>query len=248
MDFELARDMVLNSTKDQRNELNGYGIGTLSEKTVHAILKRYYEPDTDYHEIPIKGCVADIFRDNRIYEIQTANFNKLRTKLDRFLPEYEVTVVYPIVHTKYLIWVDPETGKMSGRRKSPKTGDFTDAFYELYKIKSYLGHRNLNIDLVMMDVEEYRLLNGWSQDRKRGSCRYDRIPYAITGEMHIECSQDYIQFLPYELPDEFTSLDYEKTAHISEYNARTGINILKYLELIDEIGRKGRRKLYIVKD
>ena len=37
------------------------GIGTLSEKTVHAVMKNYYAPDTDMHEIPIENFVADIF-------------------------------------------------------------------------------------------------------------------------------------------------------------------------------------------
>ena len=40
MDFEKAKNAVLESTKEQRNELNGWGIGTHSEKTVHAVLKR----------------------------------------------------------------------------------------------------------------------------------------------------------------------------------------------------------------
>lgn len=31
------------------------GIGTLSEKTVHAVMKNYYAPDTDMHEIPIEN-------------------------------------------------------------------------------------------------------------------------------------------------------------------------------------------------
>ena len=37
------------------------GIGTLSEKTVHAVLKYYYEPDSSHHEIPLEKSVADIF-------------------------------------------------------------------------------------------------------------------------------------------------------------------------------------------
>ena len=37
------------------------GIGTLSEKTVHAVMKNYYAPDTDMHEIPIENFVADIY-------------------------------------------------------------------------------------------------------------------------------------------------------------------------------------------
>lgn len=41
------------------------GIGTLSEKTVHAIFKDYYEPDEDHQEIPIENYVADIYKDGR---------------------------------------------------------------------------------------------------------------------------------------------------------------------------------------
>ena len=37
------------------------GIGTLSEKTVHAVLKYYYEQDQSHHEIILEKSVADIF-------------------------------------------------------------------------------------------------------------------------------------------------------------------------------------------
>ena len=62
------------------------GIGTLSEKTVHAVMKNYYAPDTDMHEIPIENFVADIFTGQEIIEIQTRAFYKMRRKLDAFLP------------------------------------------------------------------------------------------------------------------------------------------------------------------
>ena len=102
--FESAKNKII-GIKRNRN-----GIGTLSEKTVHAILKNYYEPDEDYHEIPVNGYVADIYRDGNIIEIQTANFNKLRNKLDVFLNDYQVTVVYPMPYIKWLSWLDEETG------------------------------------------------------------------------------------------------------------------------------------------
>ena len=76
------------------------GIGTLQEKTMHAVLKRFYEPNHTHQEIRINGYVADIFRDNEIIEIQTGSFNAMRKKLDTFLEEYPVTIVYPIIHTK----------------------------------------------------------------------------------------------------------------------------------------------------
>jgi hypothetical protein len=73
------------------------GIGTLSEKTVHAVMKNYYAPDTDMHEIPIENFVADIYTGQEIIEIQTRAFNKMRRKLDAFLPLYPVTFIqFPI--------------------------------------------------------------------------------------------------------------------------------------------------------
>lgn len=248
MDFHAALNKVMESTKEQRNIQNGWGIGTLSEKTLHAVLKRYYEPDEDYHEVPVEGMVADIYRDGKIIEIQTANFQKLRKKLERFLPEYKVTVVYPIPYEKYLIWIDEETGSLSKRRKSPVTGNYYRAFYELYKIKSYLTSGNLSFRFVLLNMDEFRLLNGWSRDRKKGSVRYDRIPTELVGELSVDRREDYVQFLPIELPDEFTVTDYAGVAKIPEDTARTGLHILNYLNVIEQIGKQGRKYLYRVNE
>ena len=136
------------------------GIGTLSEKTVHAVMKNYYAPDTDMHEIPIENFVADIFTGQEIIEIQTRAFYKMRRKLDAFLPLYPVTIVYPIPHIKWLSWIDEKTGETSPKRKSPKTGNPYMAFIELYKIRPYLSNPNLHLKLALLDMEEYRLLNG----------------------------------------------------------------------------------------
>ena len=59
-------------------------IGTLSEKTLHAVLKQYFDGDESHHEIKVGSYVADIVNEKGIIEIQTRNFNKLRNKLERF--------------------------------------------------------------------------------------------------------------------------------------------------------------------
>ena len=100
------------------------GIGTLSEKTVHAIFKDYYEPDEDHQEIPIENYVADIYRDGEIIEIQTRQFNRMRGKLQTFLPLYPVTIVYPIPYEKWPIWIDaaaPSRWTASVLSRSPGT-------------------------------------------------------------------------------------------------------------------------------
>lgn len=238
--FEKAKKKIIGIDRQR------LGIGTLSEKTVHAILKNYYEPDEDRQEIPIENYVADIYEDGEIIEIQTRQFNKMRNKLEAFLPLYPVTIVYPIPREKWLIWIDEESGELSKKRKSPARGNVYIAFPELYKIKMFLKDPNLRIKLVFLDMEEYRLLNGWSKDKKKGSSRYDRIPTELVEEVDITCLQDYMQFIPYELEEEFTSRDFARAAHINVQLAQTVLNILYHVGVITRTGKKGNQYLYEV--
>ena len=240
--FEEVKNNFLASARQR------YGIGTLKEKTVHGILKDYYAPDKDMQEIPINGYVADIYTGTEIIEIQTANFNKMRNKLDSFLPEYPVTIVYPIPHIKWLGWIDEESGECSVLRKSPVKGSVYKAFYELYKIKSYLSHPNLRLCFPLIDIEEYRLLNGWSRDKKKGSRRYDRIPVAMVDEIRFERVEDYMQLIPYELQEPFTVAEFAKAVKIRQREAQGVLHILHHLKVVERCGKKGRAYIYKVNE
>lgn len=240
--FEAAREKIIGKNRDRN------GIGTLSEKTVHAVLKNYYAPDEDMHEIPVENCVADIFTGVDILEIQTRSFNRMRAKLDRFLPLYPVTIIYPIPYKKKLFWIDEETGEISAGRMSPLTGSPYHAFPELYKIKMYLKDPNLRIRLALLNMEEYKLLNGWSRDKKKGSSRFDRIPVSVEREVEFTCPQDYLQLIPYELEEPFTTAAFAKAVHIRKELAQTVVHILHYLEVVEQVGKEGRSFLYRVKE
>lgn len=240
--FENAKKKVIGVDRQR------LGIGTLSEKSVHAILKNYYEPDEDHQEIPIDNYVADIYASGEIIEIQTRQFNKLRDKLAAFLPLYQVTVVYPIPREKWLIWIDQESGEFSKKRKSPAKGNPYVAFPELYKIKMFLKDPNLKLRLVLIDMEEYRLLNGWSRDKKKGSSRFDRIPTELVEEVEINCLEDYMQFVPCELEGSFTSKEFAKAAHIPVSLAQTVLNILYHVGTVTRVGKKGQQYLYEILD
>ena len=240
--FDWARDKIVGTVRERQ------GIGTLSEKTVHAVLKNYYAPDEDMHEIPIEGSVADIYTGTEIVEIQTRSFDRMRDKLGKFLPLYPVTIVYPIPYEKWLIWIDEETGEFSSRRKSPVKGNAYGAFKELYKIKNFLLDDNLHLKLVFINMEEYRLLNGWSHDKKKGSTRYDRIPTDLVEEVEIRQPEDYLQFVPYELQEPFHSKDFAKAAHISLSLAQNVLNILFEMGTVERVGKQGNSYLYRVVD
>lgn len=242
--FRAARDRVITFEARER-----HGIGMQKEKTLHAVLKYTEEPDPDFQEILVGSYIADIFTaDRRIIEIQTANMNAMRDKLSCFLPLYPVKIVYPIPYQKWVTWIDPDTGELTVRNKSTRKGSFYQAFRELYKIRPFLSDPNLSIDLVLLDMEEYRVQDGWSRDRKRGSHRYDRIPVAIVSEILLERPEDYMIFLPPDLPEPFDSRTFASCAGIKGDMSSTILLMLTELGVAERIGRKGRSYLYRVRE
>ena len=225
-------------------ETGANGIGTLSEKTLHAVLKDYFAPDHKMQEIRLSGYVADIFTGVEIIEIQTRDFNKLRGKLSAFLPEYPVTVVYPIPYEKRLLWLDPETGECSKERLSPAKGKPQLVFKELYRIRPFLEHPNFRLLICMLNLREYRLLNGWGNGGKRGSSRFDRVPESIEALYRVDAPEEYAQFVPDTLDEPFTSKDYAKACRITQARASQALLILTELGIVKRVGKKGNAYLY----
>ncbi|MCM1136618.1 MAG: hypothetical protein NC400_13730 [Clostridium sp.] len=240
--FEEIKNRIAESERERGS------IGTLQEKTLHAILKDYYAPGKSMQEIAVGGYVADICTGTEIIEIQTVHLDNMWKKLDSFLSDYPVTIVYPIPRIKYLIWIDEETGELTKPRKSTVKGSVYRAFYELYKIKPYLTNKNLRLRFPFLEVEEYRLLNGWSRDKKKGSHRYDRIPVSLLGEMRIECLADYFRLIPPDLPEPFTAAEFGKAVGEKKETAGKALHVLNYLHVLERCENRGRAYTYRRKD
>ncbi len=223
------------------------GIGTLQERTLHAMLKRYLEPNESRHEVQIGSYVADIAREKEIIEIQTRAFEKLRPKLKAYLPDYTVTVVYPIAQEKWITWVDPKDGTLSPRRKSPKTGSEHDAFFELFKIKSFLSHPNFRLKLIFLQEDEYRSQNGWGRNGKKGSQRIERIPLSIVRTVTASARDGYAVLLPLLESETFTAKDYQKKRHCTPRSAWRALTTLREVGAITQVGKKGNAFVYQIK-
>ena len=236
-------DRAIATVVTRRHE--NHGIGTLSEKTVHAVVKCYMEPDEDYHETPIDGYVADIFREDHVIEIQTGNFDKLRGKLQTFLPNYKVTVVHPIPAKKTLCWVDPETGEIVERRKSNKHGTPAMIFEELYRIRPFLKDPNLSIVILLIDMEETKLLDGYGPKKKKSATKYDRLPLGLVEEIHLDGPEDYRMLIPIEL-EHFTSAEYAKAAGIPKWDGSTAMQILFEMGVVERVDKRGNAYIYEV--
>lgn len=220
------------------------GIGTLGEKALHATIKQYIEPNSQHREVKIDRFVADVYNENGIFEVQTAGFEKLATKLQTFLPNHKVTVVYPVPHIKWICWTDPITGQVSQRRKSNKKGQVYDILFELYRIRPFLQHENFNIKILLLEVEEYRLQDGWSKDGKKGSHRIERVPIRLVDEKDFCKEEDFYTFVPPHLSDVFTLKEYGKAIQRSGRIVNRASYVLQDLHVIQKAGKKGNAFLY----
>lgn len=227
----------------------GSGIGTLREKRMHKVLKDYFDPDISHQEIPHLGYVADIKNPSGIIEIQTASLAPLYPKLAAFLPDDTVTLVHPMIENKTLSWIDPQTGDISPRRKSPLHETPLDGLVDLYNIRSHLSSPNLKIRLVFLDVDEYKYRDGWSRDRKKGAHRYERIPVALNSIVCLDCPQDYLMFIPEsirEMKEGFTTKDYASAIKKNTKYAYYALTSLLCAGVIQKIGKVRNSFVYTI--
>ena len=221
------------------------GIGTLGERCLHSIIKNYYEPDSSKQEVKICGFVADIVNDTGIIEIQTNNFHSLSRKLEKYLDNYNVTIVYPVSHKKHIVWVDPDTGEIVKRNKSPKTGTGCEFLYEASRLLKYLTSERLTFEILLIDMEEYRLLNGWGNHGKRGSYRCDRKPLELVSVARIECAEDFNKILPPDFPDgEFKFSEFEKVMKMKGVTARYSMNTLLEYGVVEIVSKNKNSYIY----
>ncbi|MBQ1202549.1 MAG: hypothetical protein IIX61_01870 [Loktanella sp.] len=219
------------------------GIGVLAEKTVHAALKWWLDDNPAHHEVLLpEGSIADIFDGHRVTEVQTAGFSAFRPKLQRLLAHYPVTVVHPVIRQKWLAWLSPETGEVTKPRRSSRMGGFFDAGRELVYLLPCLGHENLTIQLVLLDVEECRLADGWGRGGKRGSHRVSREPLCLCDTVTLSDAASYAALLPPSLPASFTTADFSKAARL---RGRALSGTLKVLLARDVVQREKQGRTWV---
>lgn len=234
--FESARAKVVYSQKEYA------GFGTLGEKSIHSVIKHYLEPDTDFHEVGIMGNIADICRENKIYEVQTHALYRLKNKLIKFLKFYDVCVVYPIIAEKTIYTLDHENFTVTKKRKSPRKQTIYHFLPQVYGLSQLLGNKNLSFKIIVLTASEYRL-SGSGKSAKRGE-KFDTVPDDFLCEINLYSASDFSKLIPADLPDKFTSSDFAKCAGLKPRDASVSLNILAKCGNVEKIDKKARSFVY----
>lgn len=239
--FEEGRLEILQSFDGISRAEGDGGIGTMGEKSVHRVLKYCCSPFSDGREVTVGGYVADVVGEQGIIEIQSARFDRLREKLGAFLSCCPVTVVWPAEKEKWICMVDPVTGELKSRRKSPVHQTVYHVYPELYRLREYLALPDLRFRVALLETEEYRYP---SPKKGRRAVRCDRIPLKLLGQYALDTPEDHLALLP-DLPEKFGAKELAAGLRIDENLARIMLRVMEAAGALEQAGKEGRRNLFV---
>ena len=110
-------------------------------------------------------------------------------------------------------------------------------------IKTLLNNDKLQITVLVLEIDEYRIS---SNNRKKYIC-YDRIPRKLIKEINLQTKEDYLNLLPLYLNEKFTSKELSQITKTNVKYVNKMLNVLKYLNVVEVVGKNGRKLLYSVK-
>lgn len=232
------------------------GVGVLNEKRMHAAVKRFICADAAFHEKKLsedvggsKKYVADVLAGDEIYEIQTGSFYPLRKKLEWYAANtaYHVTVVHPMAVRRRIIWIDPESGAPKPSPRLAPARRAADILPELACIAGLFASGRVGVELLFVEAEEYRFLDGWGNGGKRGSSRYEMLPIALLGRQRLELAEDVAALCAPQLCGgaEFTAAEFARAMHFRSRPAYRALGALTDLD-IARVMQKERPRRYVM--
>lgn len=220
------------------------GIGTYKEKSLHYILKNYFCSDKACHECSYKGYVADIMEDGYITEIQSSSFYGMSQKLNTFLKDAHVRIIFPIIAKKTIVWVDPDTGALTRSARAVKRDDIYSLVCQFVYILEFLLNEKLSITAVTLSADDYRLLNGYGNDRKKRAEKLDLVPTEIIAVEDIVLPTFLTRCVPETLGEVFTREEFSRATHLRARKLWAVLRVLTELQIIKREPDDGRRHRY----
>ena len=234
--------MAINQTPD--DGFPSSGIGTLSEKSLHAGLKEWVSLPGDAFEVKLDGFVIDVMREDLLIEIQTRHLYAMKRKLTKLLANgHTIRLLHPIARDK---WIVRETavGKPISRRKSPKRGQTLDIFKEMVRLTGLIPHPNLTIEVLLTQEEEILRNDGQGSWRRKRWSVHDRLLLNVVEQRAFTTPADYLAVIPGGLERPFTNKQLAQALSIRPDLATKITYTLCKMDLLEISGKQGRSNLY----
>ena len=188
---------------------------------------------------------VDVVRGDLLIEIQTRSFSSIRKKLRRLVKDHRVRLVHPVPYMKWIVRLDGDE-KQVGRRKSPKRGRVEEVFRELVYMPDLLSDPNFELEVALVNMEEYLIDDGQGSWRRRRWSIHDRRMLNLHERHLYQAPADFLKLLPESLPEVFTTRQLAKESKLRINLAQKMVYCLRKMGVLEQTGKKGRAKLYTV--
>jgi hypothetical protein len=216
------------------------------ETSLHRDLKKLYAGDDARTEVVLDKYRIDAVSGGELIEIQHGSLSAIRDKIRRLLDNHRVLVVKPIVASKLLVKQNAAGGRVLSRRLSPKRGKLLDIFDELVYFTRVFPHPQLTLEIVLVEVEEWRYPG---HGRRRRWRRNDQIVEdqrltSVGQSIRLRQASDLMRLMPSGLPTPF------HTGHVAEHLgvrrdvAQRIAYCLREMKAVESIGKQGNARLY----
>lgn len=216
------------------------------ETSLHRELKERYAGVDAQVEVPLGKYRIDAVVDDVLIEVQHGSLAAIRDKIRHLVKDYEVLVVKPLIHRKRLIKRSDEAGPVVDQRWSPKKGSLLNLFEELVYFRNVFPHDNLTLEIVLVDIEEWRY-PGHGRRRRRRENDFvveDRKLVEIHDSKTLRTRADLWSLMPPRMPKLFHTGHLAKKLKIDRSEAQRIAYCLRETGTIKQVGKEGNALLY----
>ena len=216
------------------------------ETSLHRQLKEIYADGEAQLEAPLDAFRIDVVCGGELVEIQHGSLAAIRDKVAKLLIAHRVLVVKPIVSCKWIVRQDARGGQVLSRRRSPKQGVVLDLFHELVYFTRVFPHRNLCLEVPLVDIEEWRHPGHGRRRRwrRRDHQVEDQRLVTIHRIHRFRTGGDLVRLLPADLPAPFHTGQLAQGLGIPRWIAQRIAYCLRMMQISDEVGKQGNTRLY----
>lgn len=182
------------------------------ETSLHRQLKDRYATEGALVEQRLGRYRIDVVQPDRLVEIQLASLTAIRDKIAALVKKHDVLLVKPIVASKHLVKRRRAGGRVVSRRRSPKQRTLLDLFDELVHFTRVFPHRRLTLEVLLVEVEEWRYPGHGRRRWRRGNDHQveDQRLLDVLSVHEFRTAADLCRLLPSSLPQPF------HTGHLAE--------------------------------
>jgi hypothetical protein len=214
------------------------------ETTLHRQLKALYAGPKADCEVRIDGYRIDAVVSGRLIEIQQASLSALRAKVKTLLDSHRVLIVKPLAANKLIIHRDPKSHCILSQRRSPQHESVWDLFLDLVHFRDVFPHPRLTLEVLLVDIDEYRHERPGRRRSRRSVRVQDRILRSLGERYRFRTAADLLKLLPDGFGPEFTTAELATAVGLPRWWAQKIAYCLRNMQAVETIGKRRHAWLY----